>query len=126
MSTSAAHRVPGWLKVIYTLMVGIIAAVYSVKYPLTNFLWFSDVALLTMVLALWFENSLLASMMALTALAPEVAWNVDFFGRLLLRLRILGLSDYMFEPQRPLYLPGLSLFYVVLPILLWWSGRRLD
>jgi hypothetical protein len=36
-------------------------------------LWFSDVALLVTVPALWIESRLLASMMALAVILPELA-----------------------------------------------------
>ena len=39
---------------------------------------------------------------------------------MLLRRRITGLTDYMFEPERPLLLRGLSLFHVPLPLVLLW------
>ena len=45
---------------------------------------------------------------------------MDFAGRLLLRRRITGLTDYMFERERPLILRGLSLFHVPLPLVLLW------
>jgi hypothetical protein len=95
-------------------------AVYSVKYRLGNFLWFSDIALVAIVPALWIESSLLASMVAVGVLLPEVLWNVSFFTQLLTGRRITGLTDYMFEPHRPLYLRALSLFHVFLPVLLLW------
>ena len=114
-----------WIKALYTLLVAVVAGVYGVKYKPSNFLWFSDVALLMSAMALWLENPLLASMMALAALLPELAWNVDFFARLIFRLRLLGLADYMFESRRPLYLRSLSLFHVVLPVVLVWMVHRL-
>jgi len=54
---------------------------------------------------------------------PEILWNVDFVGRLVLRRRITGLTDYMFEPERPRLLRGLSLFHVPLPLVLLWFSR---
>lgn len=117
--------IPLWLKLAYTLFVCVIVAVYAVKYPLGNFLWFSDIALLGTVPALWLESSLLASMMTIGVLLPEVMWNLSYFGRLLAGKRISGLTDYMFEPDRPLYLRALSLFHVFLPILLLWMMVRL-
>jgi hypothetical protein len=70
--------------------------------------------------ALWLENSSLASVLAVAVLVPEILWNVDLAGRLLLRRRITGLTDYMFEPERPRLLRGLSLFHVPLPLVLIW------
>jgi hypothetical protein len=112
--------IPLWIKIAYTLFVVVTVAVYSVKYPLGNFLWFSDIALLMTVPALWLESSLLASMIAVGIILPEALWNVGFFGQLLTGRRITGLTDYMFDPQKPLYLRALSLFHVFLPVLLLW------
>jgi hypothetical protein len=35
--------------------------------------------LIVTVLPLWLESSMLASMMAIAVVLPELAWNVDFF-----------------------------------------------
>ncbi len=121
----ASTLIPLWVKLAYTLFVCVIVAVYVVKYPPGNFLWFSDIALLGTVPALWLESSLLASMMTLGVLLPEVMWNLSYVGRLLTGKRISGLTDYMFERDKPLYLRALSLFHVFLPILLLWMVARL-
>jgi hypothetical protein len=73
-----------------------------------------------MVPALWTESRLIASMMALAVVLPELAWNLDFFGRLLTGRHLLGLARYMFESDTSLLLRGLSLFHVFLPVLLLW------
>jgi len=112
--------IPLWIKIAYTLFVAVTVVVYSVKYSLGNFLWFSDIALLTSVPALWLESSLLASVIAVGIVLPEVLWNVSFFGQLLTGRRITGLTDYMFDPHKPLYLRALSLFHVFLPVMLLW------
>jgi CDP-diglyceride synthetase len=90
-----------------------------------NFLWFSDVALLVMVPALWTENRLLTSMMALAVALPELAWNLDFFGRLVTGRHLLGLAEYMFDSRKPRFLRALSLFHVALPVLLVFALVRL-
>jgi hypothetical protein len=64
-------------------------------------------------------------MMTLAIALPELAWNVDFFGRLLTGRQVLGLSAYMFDTTRPLGLRALSLFHVALPVLLVWLVHRL-
>ena len=52
------------------------------------------------------RSSTLASVLAVAVLGPEILWNVDLAGRLLLRRRITGLTDYMFEPERPAAVAG--------------------
>lgn len=117
--------IPLWIKLAYTLFVCVIVVIYARKHPLANFLWFSDIALLGMVAALWLENSLLASMMALAVLLPDVAWNVSFFGRLATGKGIPGLTDYMFDSDYPRYVRAFSLFHVFMPVLLVWTVMRL-
>jgi hypothetical protein len=114
-----------WLKLSYTAFVAVTVAVYLVKYPPWNFLWFSDIALIVTVPALWLESSLLASMMLVGVLLPELFWNASFFGRLATGKRLVGLTDYMFDSARPRYLRAISLFHVFLPALLLWMTARL-
>jgi hypothetical protein len=117
--------IPLWLKISYTLFVCLIVPVYWRRYGPANFLWFSDIALLVTVPALWLESSLLASMMALAVALPELAWNVDFFARLTTGARLTGLSAYMFDRGISRFIRALSLFHVGLPLLLLWMLHRL-
>jgi hypothetical protein len=117
--------IPLWIKLSYTAFAVVTVAVYAVKYPLWNFLWGSDIALIATVPALWLESSLLASMMLVGVLVSELVWNAAFFGRLLTGKRLFGLTDYMFDPVRPRYLRAISLFHVFLPLLLLWMVARL-
>ena len=114
-----------WIKVLYTLFLCVLVPVYWVHWGPRNFLWFSDIALLTTAVALWLESALLASMMALAIALPELAWNADFVGRLVTGRHVLGLSAYMFDTTKPRFLRALSLFHVVLPIVLLWMVHRL-
>lgn len=117
--------IPLWLKLAYTLMTGVVLVVYWRKYGPSNYLWFSDIALIGSTLALWLENSLIASTLAVGVLLPEVLWNISFFARLLTGRRVTGMTDYMFERERPLGLRALSLFHVPLTPLLVWLVWRL-
>ena len=117
--------IPLWLKLSYTVFTIATVAVYVKKYPLWNFLWFSDIALIATVPALWMEDSLIASMMLVGVLLPELLWNGAFFIRLLTGVRLFGLTDYMFDPTKPRYLRAISLFHVFLPLLLLWMVARL-
>ena len=112
------------LKIGYTLFVCVVAPIYWRQYGPANFLWFSDIALLAMVPALWLENALLVSMMALSILFLELVWNADFWTRLVTGKSLVSLSAYMFDPNIPLFIRGLSLFHVALPILVVWLLYR--
>lgn len=118
--------IPLWLKLVYTAFTAVTVVIYIRKYPLWNFLWFSDIALIATVPALWLENSLLASMMLVGVLLPEVLWNGAFFTRLVTGNRLFGLTDYMFDASKPRYVRAISLvFHVLLPVLLLWMAVRL-
>ncbi len=122
---SAGTLIPLWIKLAYTVFVLITVAVYAFSYPLANFLWFSDITLLGTVAALWLESSLLAGMMALAVLLPDLLWNVSFFAQLATGKGIPGLTDYMFDPANPRYVRAFSLFHVFMPVLLVWMVARL-
>ena len=112
--------IPTWFKLGYTIFVVIVVAIWLRYYGWRNLLWFSDIALIGAVPAFWLEDARIASVLAVGVLLPEMLWNVDLAGRLLLRRRISGLTDYMFEQDRPLILRRLSLFHVPLPLVLFW------
>ena len=112
--------IPLWFKLAYSAFVLYVMVVWWKNYGWKNFLWFSDIAFIGAVPAMWLESAPLASVLTVAVLVPELLWNFDYAGRLLLRRRITGLTDYMFEPERPLLLRGLSLFHVPLPLVLLW------
>jgi len=117
--------IPLGLKIIYTLFVCALVPIYWRQYGPVNFLWFSDIALLALVPALWLENALLVSMMAVSVVFFEALWNIDFFCRASTGKSLIGLSAYMFDPRIPLFIRGLSCFHIVLPLLVLWTLHRL-
>jgi hypothetical protein len=117
--------IPLWLKLSVTLFVTILVIVYSKKWGWANFLWFSDLALIATVPALWLESPLLASMIALTIALPDGLWIVSFVVQLVSGRRVIGLADYMFDATRPRWLRALSLFHLWLPPLVLWMVWRL-
>jgi hypothetical protein len=112
--------IPLWIKLSYTLFVLVLIPVYWKNYGPANFLWFSDIALFAIGIALWTESRLLVSMIGVGVLLPEIAWNIDYFGRLLTGKSLFGLTDYMFDSQLSLFLRALSLFHVFLPAIVIW------
>src|SRR5215207_9494528 len=99
-------RIPLWVKLAYSAFVAVLVPYYWKAYGPTNFLYFCDVALLMALLALWMENSLLASM-------PTVG------------IPITGMTAYMFNPELTLFTRGLSFFHCWLPFFLVWVVWRL-
>lgn len=125
MANEASQHIPLGVKVPYTLFVFVLVPVYWAQYGPANFLWFSDIALLVTMVALWRASRFLASMMAVGVLLPEIGWNIDFFAALLLGHAPVGIAAYMFDPEIPLYLRALSGFHFALPPLLLWMLYRL-
>src|ERR687891_741507 len=121
----SVEQIPLWLKVSFTSFVCLLVPVYWAQYGPGNFLWFSDIALLLTVPALWLESALLASMSSLAVVVLEAVWIVDFFVRLIAGVSVTGLSKYMFDPKIALPIRALSLFHIALPLILLWMVHRL-
>ena len=117
--------IPLWLKLADTVFVAIIVVVYAKRWGWANFLWFSDLALIATVPALWFESPLLASMIALTIALPDGLWIVSYVVQLTTGRRFIGLSDYMFDATKPRWLRALSLFHLWMPPLVLWMVATL-
>ena len=119
--------IPPWVTTTYTLFVCVLVPVYWVEYGPQNFLWGSDIALLVTLLALWLKSGLLASMMAIAVLLPELGWSIDFIVRLVFGPDAAPTAgtEYMFDSDTALFVRGLSLFHLALPVLLVWLVYRL-
>lgn len=112
--------IPEWFKILYALAVLAFMVVYWQRYGPRNFLWFSDIALIGAVPAMWLESPLISGTLACMVLLPEVLWNVDYLLRIVLKRRITGLTEYMFDPSIPRWLRAISLFHVPLPLVMIW------
>jgi hypothetical protein len=116
--------VPFWIKVTHTAFTGVLVPVYWRQYGPGNFMWFSDVALLTSVPALWLESSLLASTQAVAVLVPETVWLVDFASGGAIGRTPVGLASYMFDRRLSRFVRSLSLFHLWLtPLLVFLISR---
>jgi hypothetical protein len=111
---------PLWVTLPYTLLAIVIVPVYWVEYGPGNFLWFSDIALFTVLVSLWTGNRLLYSMMAVGVLPLELVWTTD----ILALGQMIGLAAYMFDEQYPLWLRALSMFHVPLLLIIVWMLVR--
>jgi len=115
--TLAAARVPLALKLAYTAYMAVFIPVYWHYYGPTNFLYFCDIALILTLFAIWPENRLLISMCAVGILVPQALWVLDFLAHAA-GFSLVGMTGYMFDPNRSLFLRLLSLFHGWLPFLL--------
>lgn len=123
----SAELVPLWLKLAYAAFLAVMIPVYSMKAAAgaRNFLWFSDIALFGTALALWLESPLIASMMGVGVLLPEIVWNLSFLSWFIFRRGVPGVADYMFDSREHWYMRALSLFHVHMPVVLVWLIWRL-
>jgi len=117
-------RIPLWLKISYTAFLAVLIPVYWANYGPTNFLYFCDVALLLTLVGIWKEDSLLVSLPAVGILIPQALWCVDFLVQLC-GGKLTGMTGYMFDGNRSVFLRGLSFFHGWLPFLLFYLVRRL-
>ena len=119
------RRIPMVVKVIYTAFVAVLVPYYWVQYTPWNFLYFCDVALLMTLVGIWTENRLLISLAAVGILMPQALWVVDFLLNAIGGWHLTGMTNYMFNPQIPLFVRGLSSFHGWLPFLLLWLVWRM-
>lgn len=120
----AAPRLPLAVKLGYTAFMAVLVPVYWANYGPTNFLYFCDVALFLTLAAVWSESALLASMAAVGIVLPQMLWVADFVAGLF-GVQLVGMTAYMFDGNRSLFLRGLSLFHGWLPFLLLFLVKRL-
>ena len=105
--------------------MAVLVPVYWVRYGPTNFLWFSDLALIGTLAALWLESPFLVSMMTTGVLLFDVVWSFLFFFRLIQGGKARGFVGYMFDPQISFFIRALSLFHLMLPIIQLWTLGKL-
>jgi hypothetical protein len=132
---TAGAEFPLALKLGHTAFVTVLVPVYWRYYGPGNFLWFSDVALLLSVPALWRGDRLLTSTQAIAVAVPETGWTIDFTIGLVRHSAQrrgakgprtpIGLAEYMFDHRLPRPLRAMSLFHLWLPPLLVWMVSRL-
>ena len=101
MKITGLHgKIPLWAKLAFTAFVAVLVPIYWRAYSPWNFLFFCDVALLFVLVAIWTEDPLLASLPAVGLALPQLLWCLDF----LTGARITTMTSYMFNPDRPLFL----------------------
>lgn len=100
-----------------TVFILVLIPTYIHHYGAINFLWFSDIALFLIFFAIWLESSLLMSIALVLSFFMEMMWTIDFFTNMLFDVNIFDLAGYMFDPANSLFLRGLSLFHLLLPVL---------
>jgi hypothetical protein len=118
-------RVPLWLKIAWSIWVLVWAPVYWKQYGAQNFLYFCDLGNVFIAAALWLESPLLFSWQATGLLLFQTLFSLDLLGAALGGRHFIGGTEYMFDPQVPLWLRLMGLFHVLTPPLLLWAIWRL-
>jgi hypothetical protein len=97
---------------------------YALAYGPANFLFLCNLSVLLTATGLWTCNPLLLSSQAVATGLVGTAWTLDFTARLLTGRHLIGGTEYMWDPQWPLFTRLLSLYHVALPVVLVFALRR--
>ena len=100
------EKLPLSLKLAFTAFMAVLVPVYWMHYGPLKFLYFCDLALLLTLAGVWLESPLL-----------QLLWIADYAGNLA-GINLTGMTGYMFDDAKPLYLRALSLFHGSLPLML--------
>lgn len=118
------NRIPLAAKILYTVWMAVWVPIYWQQNGPSNFLWICDFANWVVFLAIWLESALLLSSQLAGIFLIQLVWAVDYFGALLVGVHPVGGTEYMFDPAKPLWLRGLSLFHLwTVPVLVWLVRR---
>jgi hypothetical protein len=98
---------------------------YALAYGFANFLFLCNLAVLLVAVGVWTCNRLLLSSQAVGTLIVGTVWTVDLVSRLIGGSHLIGGTEYMWDPQWPLFSRLLSLYHVILPVLLLVILRRI-
>ena len=97
---------------------------YALAYGLVNFLFLCNLSVILSAVGIWTGSRLLLSSQAIGVLLVGTAWTLDVLGRVVIGRHLIGGTEYMWDPQWPLFTRLLSLYHVALPIALVYALRR--
>lgn len=113
-------RIPLWIKVLWTIWLLFWIPIYWRQYGAQNFLFFCDLGNILICLALWTESALIFSWQACSLLVFQALFIIDLAAATATGKHPIGGTEYMFDPNVPLFIRLLSLFHVVMvPLMLW-------
>lgn len=98
---------------------------YSIAYGFANFLFLCNLAVILAAIGIWTCSRLLISSQAVGILPVSAAWTLDVIARLVRGRHLIGATEYMWDPQLPLFTRLVSGYHVVLPIVLVLALRRI-
>ncbi|MBP9899302.1 MAG: hypothetical protein KBF28_13065 [Gemmatimonadales bacterium] len=97
---------------------------YAIAYGFTNFLFLCNLGVMLTAAALFWESRLVLSSQAVAAPVIGLAWAVDAGWRVVTGAHLFGGTEYMWDPQYPLFTRLLSLYHLAWPVLVVVLVRR--
>ena len=89
------------MKFAWTAWILVWAPLYWKHYGAQNFLYFCDLGNLLITLGLWLESRLILSWQAVGLLLFQTLYTVDLLAALVLKIHLIGGTEYMFDPGHP-------------------------
>jgi hypothetical protein len=113
--------IPAAIRWLVLLWLAVWIPAYWKTYGPANFVHLCDVAVILSCIGLWRNNALLLSSQAVSSIVIDSLWTLDVLWRLLFSKHLIGGTEYLWDPQWPLWVRLLSLFHTALPFLLLWA-----
>jgi len=128
MPTEAPRRAPApfplALRIAALLWLALWFVVYWRTWGALNFLHLSDISVILTCIGVATNSVLLLSSQAVASILPDALWTLDVCWRLVFHRHLVGGTEYLFDPQYPLWVRLITLFHVVMPPLLLWIFHR--
>jgi hypothetical protein len=104
---------------IFCLVWWLMIAAYwiSVGEPF-HLLWLCDLTLLITGIGILIKSPIMLSSQLVGTLPIQIAWNLDFWLRIISGSKVFGFTEYMFSTSHPAEVKILSTFHVFLPVFL--------
>ena len=97
---------------------------YGMAYGAMNFLFLCNLGVIITAYALLNNHQLLISSQAIASPVIGLVWGLDAGARLLTGSFLFGGTEYMWDPQYPLWTRVLSLYHLVWPVLVVWCVKK--
>lgn len=97
---------------------------YAIAYGFTNFLFLCNLGVMLTAVAILGESRWLLASQAIAAPVIGIAWGLDAGWRLFIGRHLYGGTEYMWDPQYPLFTRLLSLYHLAWPVLVVVLVRR--
>jgi len=120
-----AGKIPDYARWSALLWLFIWVPAYWRTWGPSTFVQLCDIAVLLTCIGLWTHSALLISSQAISSILIDLAWALDAAWRFLSGRHLTGGTEYLFDPQYPLWVRLLSLYHVAMPLVLIWALLRL-